>query len=495
MRRQAGSEQGFTIIEMLVSALLVAVIAAGLTLALIGSAHVTGLQRDESEADALAQQDQERLKGMSADQLSALGSSTRQVTLGTTGATGTIGAPNSDGGETGTTFNVISSAAFVNSSGSATCSASGTSSAAYYKATSNVWWGTPNASDTGPLNSNDEVQAQSVITPPVGGVLVVQVDDQTGAGLSGAQVAASGSDYASGTTDSNGCVVLAGLEEGSYTVTYTDSGYISSTGKASPVTESATLTDTGSGTPSGGNPLYMGIAGMVNAQFTTGESGSSCSGASPCTVSGQEADAFSWYGAGSSQSMSASSGYDPSTTPVGTLPSSGYESLYPFEFTGPSYTGNYQVWAGKCPQMEPPTGTDDASVSPGSTQTLTISEPALDVVVTFGGGRVAPGHVKLTFTSSSGTSCTDSWYAAVASNAASAATGSLAYPGQPFASTATSGSTESASKSTGSYSVCADYTSGGETYEKTVSGVTNTSFASATTVTDAITTRSSQGSC
>jgi type II secretory pathway pseudopilin PulG len=487
MRRQAGSEEGFTIIEMLVSALLVAVIAAGLTLALIGSAHVTGLQRDESEADALAQQDQERLKGMSADQLSALGSSTRQVTLGTTGATGTIGAPNSDGGETGTTFNVISSAAFVNSSGSATCSASGTSSAAYYKATSNVWWGTPNASDTGPVNTNDEVQAQSVITPPVGGVLVVQVDDQTGAGLSGAQVAASGSDYASGTTDSNGCVVLAGLEEGSYTVTYTDSGYISSTGKASPVTESATLTDTGSGTPSGGNPLYMGIAGMVNAQFTTGESGG--------TVSGQEADAFSWYGAGSSQSMSASSDYDPSTTPATTLPSSGYESLYPFEFTGPSYTGNYQVWAGKCPQMEPPTGTDDASVSPGSTQTLTISEPALDVLVTFGGTRVAPAAVKLSFTSTSGTSCTDSWYATIASNAATATTGSLAYPGQPFASTATSGSTESASKSTGSYSVCADYTSGSRTYEKTVTGVTNTTFTSATTVTDALTTGSTQGSC
>jgi type II secretory pathway pseudopilin PulG len=487
MRRLGGSEEGFTIIEMLVSALLVAVIAAGLTLALIGSAHVTGLQRDESQADALAQQDQERLKGMSADQLSALGSSSRQVTLGATGATGTIGAPNSDGGETGTTFNVISSAAFVNSSGSATCSASGTSSAAYYKATSNVWWGTPNASDTGPVNTNDEVQAQSVITPPVGGVLVVQVDDQTGAGLSGVQVAASGSDYASGTTDSNGCVVLAGLDEGAYTVTYTDSGYISSTGKASPVTESATLTDTGSGTPSGGNPLYMGIAGMVNAQFTTGESGSS--------VSGQEADAFSWYGAGSSQSMSASSDYNPSTTPVTLLPSSGYESLYPFEFTGPSYTGNYQVWAGKCPQMEPPTGTDDASVSPGSTQTLTISEPAMNVLVTFGGTRVAPLAVRLTFASTSGVSCTDNWLPTIASNAATASTGSLSYPGQPFASTATSGSTESASKSTGSYSVCADYKSGTKTYENTVTSVTNTSFTSATSVTVPITTSSTQASC
>ncbi len=232
----------------------------------------------------------------------------------------------------------------------------------------------------------------------------------------------------------------------------------------------------------------MGVAGLVDAQFTT---------SNPNTVAGtsQEADAFSWYGAGSSQSMSAYSDYDPSTTPATLLPSSGYESLYPFEFTGLSYTGNYQVWAGKCPQMEPPTGTDDASVSPGSTQTLTISEPALDVLVTFGGTRVAPLAVKLTFASTSGTSCTDSWYPTIASNAATAATGSLAYPGQPFASTATSGSTESASKSAGSYSVCADYKSGTKTYEDTVPGVTNTSFTSATSVTVPITTSSTQGSC
>jgi type II secretory pathway pseudopilin PulG len=481
------SEAGFTIVETLVSALLVAIIAAGLTLALIGSAHVTGLQRQESEADALAQADQERLKGMSSEELSSVGASTRQVTLGATATSGTLGAPGSTLAASGTTFNVVSSAQFVNASGSATCTAGGTSGAAYYEATSTVWWGTPNATDTGAANANDEVKAQSLITPRVGGVLVVQVDDQTGAGLPGVGIAASGSDYASATTDSNGCAVLSGLSEGTYTITYADAGYIASSGKTSPVTETATLTDTGSGTPSGGNPLYMGEAGQVNAQFTTEESGSA--------VSGQEADAFSWYGSGSSQSMSASSDYAPSSTPATLLPSSGYESLYPFEFTGPSYVNNYQVWAGKCPQMEPPAGIDDASVSPGSTQTLAIAEPAMNVLVTFGGTRVAPAGMRLTFASSSGTSCTDNWTPAIASNAATSTTGALAYPGQPFASTATSGSTESASKSKGSYSVCAQYSSGGKTYENTVTGVTNTSFTSATTVNVAITTSSTQKSC
>lgn len=491
MRRLAGSQEGFTIVEMLVSALLVAVIATGLAVALVGTAHVTGQQRDQSQADALAQQDQERLKGMSSEELGSIGNQTRTVTLGATKASGQAGAPGSVSASAGTTFTIDSSATFVNASGSATCSSSGTSNAAYYAATSTVWWGPANAAGTGPASSADEVVEKSLITPRVGGVLVVQVDDQTGAGLSGVGVAASGTsgttDYASGTTDSNGCVVLAGLDEGTYTITYTDAGYIDSAGKASPITESATLTDTGSGTPTGGNPLYMGIAGSVAANFTTEESGS--------TATAQRSDAFSWYGAGSSQSMSASSDYAPSTTPATTLPSSGYESLYPFEFTGPSYVNNYQVWAGKCPQMEPPAGTDDFSVSPGSTQTLAVAEPALNVFVTFSGTKVAPTAVKLAFSSASGTSCTDSWYPTIASNAASASTGALAYPGQPFASTATSGSTESASKSTGSYSVCADYTSGKTTYADTVTGVTNTSFTAATSVTVPITTSSTTTPC
>src|ERR1700685_3896197 len=92
MRRLAGSEQGFTIIEMIVSALMVAVIAGGLTLALVGSAHLPGQQRDQSEADALAQQDQERLKGMSSEELGSLDTATRQVTLGAQSASGTPGS-------------------------------------------------------------------------------------------------------------------------------------------------------------------------------------------------------------------------------------------------------------------------------------------------------------------------------------------------------------------------------------------------------------------
>jgi prepilin-type N-terminal cleavage/methylation domain-containing protein len=481
VRATVRSQSGFTLVEVLVTVLMVTLISTAVAVALIGNAHVTGQTRDQSEADALAQQDQERLKGMSSEQLSAIENQTRTVTLGATGASGAVTSA------AGTTFTVTSNAEFVNSSGTASCGASGTSGADYYEVSSQVTWAG---------NGGSPIVEKSIATPPVGGILVVRVENQLGSGLSGVTVAATGPDYASGTTDANGCVILAGLEEGSYTVTSTDVGYIDAAGVTSPITETATLTDSGSATPSGGNPLDMGQAGLVNAHFVTCYSTCTLPSGSG-TVTGQEADAFSWYGAGSSAQMSAPMDYNPSTTPVTTLPSSGSVSLFPFAYSGPSYANNYQVWAGKCPQMQPPAGMDDASVGPATTQTLTIAEPALDVNVTFGGTRIVPAHVKLTFTSGagSGTACTDTWQAAVASNAATSSTGALAFPGQPFASTATSGSTESASKGTGSYSVCADYTSGRNTYHDIVPGVQNTNFGAITTVNVPITTGTGSGTC
>lgn len=93
--------------------------------------------------------------------------------------------------------------------------------------------------------------------------------------------------------------------------------------------------------------------------------------------------------------------------------------------------------------------------------------------------RVAPAHVKLSYSSSSGPYCSDSWYVPVASDAATDANGSLANVGQPFATTSTSGSTASGSGYTSSYAVCADYNG----YENFATSVTNSNFVSPTTVT------------
>ncbi len=453
-----GSERGFTIIEVLASAILVALVAAAVGQQLIGAAVSAGDERNRSIAAELAQQDQERLRGFSAVQLTGLNQS-RTVSLN------------------GTTFTITSTASYLDSSGNSSCSSGG---AAYYKTASSVTW---------PSNARPPVVEESDITPPAGGMLLVQTIDQTGAVLGGVGVTASGADYATGTTNSAGCTLMSDLETGSYTVAFSDSGYVDINGSTSP-TQSATVTGTGVSYPSV-HPEQLGQAGTVVANFTTNATGNTVScPASTGTCTSQSADGVMYYGAGSSTSMSS----DKSSTlssPGTQVPSSGSLSLFPFYFTsgGGNYNNNYQMWPGKCQQNQPPSGTDQLTVSPGSSQTARLQEPALNVQVQWNTAsskynpvvwqRVAPAHVKLTFQSATGPSCSDSWYVPIASDASTDANGSLANLGQPFASTATSGSTASASGYTASYTVCADYNG----YLNWVTGVQNNNYTTPTSVT------------
>lgn len=452
------SEHGFTIIEVLVSALIVALAAVALATELISSAHAAGNERTREIAAGLAQQDQERLKSFSASQLTGLNQS-RTLTLN------------------GTTFTINSTASYIDTSGNSSCSSSG---AAYYKTTSLVNW---------PSNTGTPVTAESDITPPAGGMLLVSTIDQTGAALGGVGVVASGSDYASGTTSSAGCTLLSDLGVGTYTVAFNDSGYVDINGNTSP-TLSATVTGTGVSYPSV-HPEQLGQAGTVSATFTAKATGgtTSCPAATGMCTS-QSADAVTYYGSGTSTSMSADT-TSTLSSPGTQIPSSGSLSLFPFYFTGTTnnYTNNYTMWPGKCAQMQPPSGMDKLTVSPGSTQTATLQEPAMNVLVYWNTAasryytpvwtRVAPAHVKLSYSSSSGPYCSDSWYVPVVSDAATDSNGSLANLGQPFATTSTSGSSASASGYTSTYAVCADYNG----YENYATSVTNSNFVSPTTVT------------
>jgi hypothetical protein len=465
-RSSAARETGFTVIEVLMTALLVALIAAASATALIATAYTRADERHRTQAGEIAEQDQERMRGLSAEQLNGL-SQNRVVTLD------------------GTAYQVNSTATFLNSSGGTSCGSPGSGATAYFKVVSTVNW-TANVVPGSGANREPPIVAESVITPPVGGTLLAQVEDQTDSGLSGVTVTASGPDYASGTTDSTGCTELAALGAGSYSLTFTAAGYVDPNGDPSPLTGSATVTATGTSRPST-NPVIMGLAGTLSAKFTAaGNAGN---------LSGQQANALSWFGNGTSSRMSEYATNTPASTPATLIPASGTIALFPFTFTGPSYASNYQVWAGPCQQMEPPAGIDKVTVSPGSSQVASVQEPALDIVVENTGSRIAPAAVSLSFQSTSGTACNTLWYPPIASDAGTDANGSLASPGQPFATTATTGSTASASGYTGTYQICADASISGKTRDVTVSSVTNTNFATPTVVTINITSSSPRGSC
>jgi type II secretory pathway pseudopilin PulG len=482
---------GFGLIEVLVSALIVVALGATVAQALIVGAFTSSDQRKRSQAAEVDQQDQQRLRGLSSAQLNGLDNApqVRVVTLD------------------GTPFTVTSTARFLSSTGGSACGSSGAGAAAYYKTTSTSNW---------PGNTRSAVTSGSLVTPPAGGTLLTQVQDQTldatgkGAPIPGVTVAASGpapatgTVAASGSTDAGGCAVFPGLQSGDYTLALTAAGYVDKDGN-SPLASSAVVTSVGTANPSSGNPLIMGLAGTVNANFTT----------VPvlATVTGQQAPGLSWLGTGASRSMNVykSSLLSPAGTPpsvcgpgsascsLGSLiPASGTISLFPFAFVGNVYTNNYRAWAGGCRQEEAPDGYDTYTVGPGSNQTLAVQEPALNLMVSSGTvlTRVQPADVRLTFTSTnlSGPACTDTWTPAIAAGAAPI-NGSLLYPGQPFVN-GPALLPVSASGYTGTLTVCADSSASGTMRFANVT-TTNANFASATPVIVTIPTSgfASRGSC
>jgi type II secretory pathway pseudopilin PulG len=457
----SAAEDGFTLIELVVSALIIVLIGAGVAQGLIAGAHMSAYQRERSQADALAQQDQERLRGLSAKQLDGL-SQTVPLSLD------------------GTNYTITSTAAFVSSTGGAPCSSTGSGAAAYYSTASTVSWRG--------ANGTSSVKEESLITPPAGGTLLVKAVDQTGAALSGVGVTASGTDIESGTTDSGGCVIMSDLTEGSYNLTFTRTGYVDPNSNPSPLTATASLTSSGTATPSIGT-VVMGQAATVNVNgFTTNFANNT-----PLSLQNPEkADSVSWYGAGGTYSMQ-NSAFTPSSLAASTattaqLSSFTASNLFPFAFAGPTYANDYQVWAGPCRQMQPPVGYDEvaAGVTPGSSQNFTVQEPAINLTDTYNGSSVQPTDIKVSFQSTSGSpSCTHEWSVAPATAAQAASTGWLSTPGQPFASTATSaGGAMPMSNSglTGTLSICADYLKSGTYHSGSSGSFTNTNFASATTV-------------
>ena len=98
--------------------------------------------------------------------------------------------------------------------------------------------------------------------------MVATADDQTAAALPGVTINVSGQNtgYTAGaTTDQNGCVAFAGLPTDSYTLTYTDLGYVYVDGNSSPTqTQSVNQTSTAAA-----NAEVMGMAGSVQPTFHT----------------------------------------------------------------------------------------------------------------------------------------------------------------------------------------------------------------------------------
>jgi hypothetical protein len=437
-----------TIVEVVVTSLMVGLIALTL-IGLDAAGKTTADQRRRSQAFSVAQADQERMKGLSGDQISTLNQD-RTVTLD------------------GVAYSVHSSGQFLSqSAGSASCSSSG-AAADSAKVTSTVDWTS---------NIRAPIIVGSVISPRAGGSLLAKVVDQNAAVLPGVKITAAGSDPTNsairrfGTTDADGCTIFSVLPVGDYTVTPALTGYVDKDGNAAPTT---TVTTTAGNTTS--VPFTLGQAGRVTAAFSTTIAGT--------TYANQKAPSLSWFNA-----AMATPGVITPTSAATSIASP--QTLFPFIVSTPgNYTNNYTVWAGSCVAAKPPLVANQRNVTVGPGQSASasgstaVAMPGMVVLVTYAGNPVKPAHIKLT------DSCGQTWSPGINTAAGPPSpvpsTGWLELPGQPY----------------GTYSICADYQfqSGSNTtasnFKKvTLTGRANTSFTAANSSTVAIATTSTTGFC
>jgi Tfp pilus assembly protein PilV len=218
MRRALRTDEaGFGLIEVLVSALLVATVSLGV-LALFDSASATsGRSRAQTQASGLAQQDQDRMRAMSPSNLAGL--------AGTT-------PPPVDTDVGGAQFQVTSKVDWAadTSSGAVTCSGS-TGSVSYLKITTEVTGGS--------MPPGKKVEAHSFVSMPVGsqgGVLRVRVRKADGTtGVEDVDVTVTGpGGTRNGQTDADGCAVFGALSVGSYDVSVSKAGHTDLDGEPNP---------------------------------------------------------------------------------------------------------------------------------------------------------------------------------------------------------------------------------------------------------------------
>jgi Tfp pilus assembly protein PilV len=202
------SEAGFALIEVMVSAVLLVVLALA-TLQLLDRAQASSANtRARGVASSLAQADQEAIRQLPISQLAGgyhPGPQYKTVAK--------------------TTYTVESSAEWTrDATGLVTCSNT-SGQIEYLRIKSTVTWPT--------MGQTKPIVMDGIVTPGVAalginrGALTVLLTKGDGTGASGIAVSAAG---VSATTDANGCAVLGNLPSGPQKLTYDTAGYVNENG-------------------------------------------------------------------------------------------------------------------------------------------------------------------------------------------------------------------------------------------------------------------------
>jgi hypothetical protein len=400
-----------------------------------GASKASGRNRNRTVAAYLAQQDQERMRAMDAAELSNGYTNSRFVYVDTV------------------KYTVNSAASAVNdSTGSISCTNS-SATAQYLKISSTV---------LDPASKNAPVQQDSLLSPkPDDGNAAVQIVNRSGTtGVQGVAVGLQQPPGDSISTDTNGCALFSFLDNfTNYTVAFSQPTYVNVNGVnavSGPITVvPATVSVT---------QFQYDVAGLIHANFDT-KVGSTTSATTGNAITLTDSHMTlspplrTW-----SNAPPVVAGFTDGAL-VSQLDAT---QLFPF-------TDQYAAYAGDCTANDPTkygaTQTFAPVLGPGQTNTVTVREPAINVITQKNGTTTSAAHVTITETDAA---CSPG-YATYLDT--STAAGALSHPGYPY----------------GNYTVCADY---GSVFNRKVSqSVPNTSAAGTSTYTLNVTSTSTSGTC
>jgi type II secretory pathway pseudopilin PulG len=242
-------EAGFALIEVMISALMIGLIIVATFNGFDVASRATASERARAQADALAQQAQDKLRGAPISALTALEVKPNVETVT----------------QNGTVFTITSTAQYVSdSTATASCSSSATS-ANYLRTTSTVTWPA--------LGSRKPIVETGIISPPPGSALIMQVTDASSLGVAGANVTATGplpeATPHTLETASNGCAILA-LLPGEYKINVSKTGYVDQSWySSSELDPNSTHSIYLTAESAAKEPFRFAPAGTLKAEFTT----------------------------------------------------------------------------------------------------------------------------------------------------------------------------------------------------------------------------------
>ncbi|MBS1863839.1 MAG: hypothetical protein JSS68_19250 [Actinobacteria bacterium] len=353
-RKAPSGEDGFIIIEVLVSALILAIVAGAVLTLITATTRSAASERSHATAYGLAQEDQAQLRTLRISSLNHL-KKTREETIG------------------GTTFTIESTGLFVNAkTGTASCTEQN-SSADYVEITSTV------SSPTllHPVSLQSIVAPSSGSLDPTHGTLSFLITNARGEGVSGVSVTGSGASNFSGSSEASGCAIFADLPSGNYKVTATGNGLITPEASSTYVKEQV-------GAPSGGTQqvvIHFDKAGTIAPSFVYKD---------PTTGNLLPAPVDSMELFDSENEAKTITFGTPMTVPRAAKLED--KIAYPFKTA-------YAVYAGSCTSNNPDpeskkineAAIGSAAVTPGGISSPTIQLPALNLVVKNSSGSPVEG--------------------------------------------------------------------------------------------------------